>query len=75
MRGETPQELINSGLGESNVVDVAGANDADGQWHHVQAVCDSMSGSDGQLRFTVVNAAGRTIDTPLSRMRLCMASI
>ena len=47
----------------------------DGQWHHVQAVCDSMSGSDGQLRFTVVNAAGRTIDTPLSRMRLCMASI
>jgi fructan beta-fructosidase len=51
-------KLANSRLGRTNWVDVAGANDADGQWRYVLAVYDPLGGANGQMRLTVVNADG-----------------
>jgi hypothetical protein len=50
--------VANSALGQTNVVDLMGMNYADGTWHYLQAVCDSLSGSFGQLRLTIVNTDG-----------------
>jgi hypothetical protein len=39
-------------------VDLAGRNYADGQWHYLLAVCDTLGGSNGQLRVTIANQDG-----------------
>ena len=51
-------KVANSSLAQTNVVDVAGTNYTDGQWHYVLAVCDTLSGTNGQLRLTLVNLDG-----------------
>jgi hypothetical protein len=50
--------VANSSLTQTNVVDLRGANYADGQWHYLVAECDTLSGTNGQLRLTVVNQDG-----------------
>ena len=50
--------VSNSNLGQTNVVDLTGANYADGQWHYLLAECDTLSGGNGQLRLTIVNQDG-----------------
>ena len=50
--------VANSSLVQTNAVDLTGANYADGQWHYLLAVCDTLSGANGQLRLTVVNQDG-----------------
>jgi len=50
--------VANSSLIQTNVVDLTGANYADGQWHYLLAVCDTLSGTNGQLRLTVANQDG-----------------
>ncbi|MGA2248171.1 MAG: GH32 C-terminal domain-containing protein [Verrucomicrobiota bacterium] len=50
--------VANSSLVQTNVVDLAGANYADGQWRYLLAVCDTMAGTNGQLRLTIVNQDG-----------------
>jgi len=50
--------VANSSLGQTNVVDLTGANYADGQWHYLLAVCDALSGTNGQMRLTIANADG-----------------
>jgi fructan beta-fructosidase len=61
-------KIANSSLGQTNVVDLTGSNYADGQWHYLLAVCDTLSGANGQLRLTIANAdgsqAGATNDLP-----------
>jgi hypothetical protein len=51
-------KLANSNLGQTNQVDLGGANYADGQWHYLLAVCDTLGGAHGQLRLTAVNQDG-----------------
>ena len=50
--------VANSSLGQTNFVDLTGANYADGQWHYLLAICDTLSGSNGQLRLTIANQDG-----------------
>ena len=50
--------LANSSLPPGQVVDLMGTNYADGQWHYLLAVCDTMAGTNGQLRLTIVNPDG-----------------
>jgi fructan beta-fructosidase len=50
--------VANSSLGQTNVVAASGANYADGQWHYLLAVGDTLSGTQGQLRLTIVNQDG-----------------
>jgi hypothetical protein len=50
--------VANSSLGQTNVVAVSGANYADGLWHYLLAVGDTLSGTHGQLRLTIVNQDG-----------------
>jgi fructan beta-fructosidase len=50
--------VANSDLEQTNAVDVSDANYADGQWHYLLAVCDTLSGNNGQLRLTIVNQDG-----------------
>src|SRR5665213_780670 len=50
--------VAHSSLGQTNVVDLTGANYADGQWHYLLAVCDALSGTNGQMRLTIANADG-----------------
>jgi hypothetical protein len=50
--------VANSALGQTNYLDLTGMNYADGRWHYLQAVGDSLSGSAGQLRLTIVNTDG-----------------
>lgn len=54
--------LANSSLGQTQVVDLAGTNYADGQWHYLLAVCDTLSGPNGQMRLTIVNPDGTQAD-------------
>jgi sucrose-6-phosphate hydrolase SacC (GH32 family) len=54
--------VVNFSLGRTNVVDLTGADYADGQWHYLLAVCDTMSGLNGQLRMTIANADGTQAD-------------
>jgi Immunoglobulin I-set domain/Glycosyl hydrolases family 32 C terminal len=51
-------KLANSSLTQSSVVDLTGANYADGQWHYLLAVCDTLGGANGQLRLTIADADG-----------------
>ena len=51
-------KIANSTLGQTNMVDLTGTNYADGTWHYLLAVCDTLSGSNGQIRLTVVNQDG-----------------
>lgn len=51
-------KVANSGLGQTNDVDLTGVNYADGQWHYLLAVCDTMSGTNGQLRLLIANEDG-----------------
>ena len=39
-------------------MDLAGADYADGQWHYVLAICDPLSGPNGQMRLTIVKQDG-----------------
>jgi hypothetical protein len=51
-------KVANSSLGQTNILDLTGANYADGQWHYLLAVCDTLSGTNGQLRLTIANQDG-----------------
>ena len=51
-------KIANSGLVKTNQVDLAGANYADGQWHYLLAVYDTLSVPNGQIRLTVANQDG-----------------
>jgi fructan beta-fructosidase len=51
-------KVANSSLAQTNMVELAGTNYADGQWHYLLAVCDTLSGTNGQLRLTLVNPDG-----------------
>jgi fructan beta-fructosidase len=51
-------KIANSNLNQTNFVDLTGANYADGQWHYLLAVCDTLSGANGQMRLTIVNQDG-----------------
>jgi fructan beta-fructosidase len=51
-------KVANSRLVRTNAVDLAGRNYADGQWHYLLAVCDTLGGSNGQLRVTIANQDG-----------------
>jgi hypothetical protein len=55
--------LANSVLGETYAAGLTGANYADGQWHYLLAVCDSLSGTNGQMRLTIVNQDGSQATT------------
>ena len=55
--------LANSALGEINAAGLTGVNYADGQWHYLLAVCDSLSGTNGQMRLTIVNQDGSQATT------------
>ncbi len=48
-------KVANASLAQTNAVDLTGSNYADGNWHYLQAVCDSAGGAGGQLRLTIVN--------------------
>jgi hypothetical protein len=50
--------VANSSLEQTNSVDLGGANYADGQWHYLLAECDPLSGSNGEMRLTIVNVDG-----------------
>ncbi|HZT22170.1 MAG TPA: LamG-like jellyroll fold domain-containing protein [Verrucomicrobiae bacterium] len=51
-------KIANSSLNQTNFVDLTGANYADGQWHYLLAVCDTLSGANGQMRLTIANQDG-----------------
>ena len=51
-------KIANSNLTQTNAVDLTGANYADGQWHYLLAVCDTLGGSNGQMRLTIANQDG-----------------
>jgi len=51
-------KVANSVLGQTAQVDLEATNYADGQWHYLLAECDSLGGSNGQLRLTVANPDG-----------------
>jgi fructan beta-fructosidase len=51
-------KVANSSLSLTDIVDLTGGNYADGQWHYLLAVCDTLSGTNGQLRLTIVNQDG-----------------
>ena len=50
--------VANSSQGQTNVVDLTGGNYTDGQWHYLLAVCDTLRGTNGQLRLTIANQDG-----------------
>ncbi len=54
--------MANSAIGKTNAVDLTGANYADGQWHYLLAVFDTLSGVAGQMRLTIVNQDGTQAD-------------
>jgi hypothetical protein len=51
-------KVANSSLLQTNFVDLNAANFADGQWHYLLAVCDTLAGTNGQLRLTIANQDG-----------------
>ncbi len=51
-------KVANASLGFTNYVDLTRANYADGHWHYLLAVCDTLAGTNGQLRITIANADG-----------------
>jgi hypothetical protein len=50
--------VANRSLIQTNAVDLKASNYADGQWHYLEAVCDTLAGSNGQMRLTIVNQDG-----------------
>jgi len=54
-------KVANASLGFTNYVDLTRANYADGQWHYLLAVCDTLAGMNGQLRITIANADGSLV--------------
>ncbi|MFO1476018.1 MAG: GH32 C-terminal domain-containing protein [Verrucomicrobiota bacterium] len=50
--------LTNRSTGRAAIAALTNANYADGQWHYLLAVYDTLSGSNGQARLTVVNTNG-----------------
>jgi hypothetical protein len=50
--------LANSRLAQTNVLDLAATNYADGQWHYLLAICDTLTETNGQMRLTIVNQDG-----------------
>jgi fructan beta-fructosidase len=51
-------KIANSNLNLTNVADLMGANYADGQWHYLLAILDTLSGTYGQMRLCIVNSDG-----------------
>ena len=47
--------MVTNGPAGQAVAAVTNANYADGQWHYLLAVYDTLAGTNGQLRLTVVN--------------------
>jgi fructan beta-fructosidase len=54
--------VANSALTQTNETGLAGMNYADGQWHYLQAVCDTTESANGGLRLTIVNQDGSESD-------------
>ena len=50
--------MVTNGAAGQATVALTNANYADGQWHYLLAVYDTLSGTNGQLRLTVVNTNG-----------------
>jgi hypothetical protein len=55
-------KIANSNLGQTNTVNLTAVNYADGQWHYLLAVCDTLGGSNGQMRLTIANQDGSQAD-------------
>jgi len=53
--------VANRALTQTNVVNLTGTNFADGQWHYLQAVCDTLGGPNGQLRLMISNEDGSQV--------------
>jgi hypothetical protein len=53
--------IVTNGVTTQAVATVANTNYADGQWHYLLAVYDTLSGANGQLRLTLVNTNGSEI--------------
>jgi len=51
-------KVANSSYMQTNAVDLKASNYADGQWHYLVAVCDTLAGPNGQMRLTIVNQDG-----------------
>jgi hypothetical protein len=51
-------KIANSNLAQTNSLDLTGVNYADGQWHYLLAVCDTLGGTNGQMRLTIANQDG-----------------
>ena len=56
--GAVTFKVGNSGLNQTSAVSLSDGNYADGQWHYLLAVCDTLSGANGQLRMSILNQAG-----------------
>lgn len=50
--------MVTNGAAGQAVAAVTNANYADGQWHYLLAVYDTLAGTNGQLRLTLVNTNG-----------------
>jgi sucrose-6-phosphate hydrolase SacC (GH32 family) len=50
--------MVTNGVAGQAVAAVTNSNYADGQWHYLLAVYDTLSGTNGQLRLTLVNTNG-----------------
>ena len=53
--------VANRALTQTNAVNLTGTNFADGQWHYLQAVCDTLGGPNGQLRLMISNEDGSQV--------------
>jgi sucrose-6-phosphate hydrolase SacC (GH32 family) len=51
-------KVANRSLVQTNIVDLTGLNYADGQWHYLLAVCDTLSATNGLMRLTIANQDG-----------------
>jgi hypothetical protein len=56
--GAVTFKVANSSLDQTGMVNLSNTNYADGQWHYLLAVCDTSSGTSGQLRLSIVNLDG-----------------
>jgi fructan beta-fructosidase len=50
--------MVTNGAAGQAVAAVTNANYADGQWHYLRAVYDTLAGTNGQLLLTLVNTNG-----------------
>ena len=51
-------KVANSSQMQTNAVDLTATNYADGQWHYLLAIYDTLAGPNGQMRLTIVNQDG-----------------